>query len=122
MKSRVFVYGTLLRGQQRNDLLENEIFLGEVRTAPQFTLISLGPFPAIVRYKENQVLGELYEVSDATLWLLDQVEGVPHLYRREEIELEDGSTAIAYLLPHMEEGMWEIKSGSWLEYNNRKEQ
>jgi hypothetical protein len=51
----------------------------------------------------HRVVGEVYEVDKAVLGKLDELEGHPHFYRREEIEVEDASgdkqQAQCYLLP-----------------------
>ena len=41
--------------------------------------------------------GELWDVADATLVLLDSVEGHPDWFRRQPITLEDGRVVQAYL-------------------------
>jgi len=45
------------------------------------------------------VTGEVYSVDDATLKRLDQLEGHPDAYRREQAEvvLEDGTELIAWI-------------------------
>jgi gamma-glutamylcyclotransferase (GGCT)/AIG2-like uncharacterized protein YtfP len=46
----------------------------------------------------DAVPGELYRVTRATLAATDRLEGHPHFYRRQEVELEDGRRALTYLL------------------------
>jgi gamma-glutamylcyclotransferase (GGCT)/AIG2-like uncharacterized protein YtfP len=115
--SRLFVYGTLKCGGRAHDLLEryNSQFLGEFTTDPNYHLYNLGWFPGMVidEMIEGGVCGELYEVTKACLESMDQYEGHPHLFRRENIILCDGSTAIAYIYmqefsgcPRVEEGKW----------------
>lgn len=80
---RVFVYGTLKKGQSNNYLLEGAEFLGEYRTPPKYSLYSLGQYPAMsVKDLGVAVLGEVYQVDTKTLGLLDLLEGVPDLYKR----------------------------------------
>lgn len=74
----VFVYGTLKRGGGLHRYLEDSTFLGEARTHPDFTLYSLGWFPAMVVAREGEktgVKGEVYDVDPLTLRELDSVEG-----------------------------------------------
>jgi gamma-glutamylaminecyclotransferase len=44
----------------------------------------------------SQIQGELYQIDDITLDLLDDIEGHPDWYRREQVEicLDDGSHSI----------------------------
>lgn len=87
----IFVYGTLKRGCRNHHYLAGQQFLGEARTAPGFTLYSLGEYPGMVRSADpaQQVDGELWSVDAAGLVRLDELEGVDErLYSRESIELE----------------------------------
>jgi gamma-glutamylcyclotransferase (GGCT)/AIG2-like uncharacterized protein YtfP len=61
----------------------------------------LDGYPALVRGAAGQggvVSGEVYRVDSAQLGRLDDFEECPELYQRQEIELEDGSTAEAYVI------------------------
>ncbi len=44
------------------------------------------------------MVGELWEVSDETLAILDQVEGAPDWFQRHDISLADGRHVQAYLI------------------------
>lgn len=98
MTTRVFVYGSLLRGQPNHRLLERSVLVGAASTEPRFQLHDLGAFPGMVADGAQAVLGEVYEVDRATLAELDQLEGHPRWYRRTPIALADGSRAETYLL------------------------
>jgi len=89
----VFVYGTLKRGQSRNNVMMGGEYLGKGKTDSMFALVDLGPFPALC-YGHGPARGEVYNVSDDTLRRLDIIEGVPHLYERDKINitLESGET------------------------------
>src|SRR5690606_19616506 len=99
MSYRVFVYGTLRRGEANHRLLERATFLREARTIPAFSLRDLGAFPGLFAGGHTPVVGEVYEVDAATLARLDRLEGHPSFYRREPIALDDGERVEAYLLP-----------------------
>jgi len=111
---RLFVYGTLIRGQRNHRLLARARPLGPACTAPRFALHDLGRFPAMVSGGRNQVIGELYAVDGVTLAMLDNFEGHPRFFRRETVMLADGGTALAYLLPPGRvRGFGVVASGDW---------
>jgi gamma-glutamylcyclotransferase (GGCT)/AIG2-like uncharacterized protein YtfP len=94
----VFVYGTLMRGQTNAHLMRGAVCRGRVVTAPDWSLVSLGPWPAMIP-GDARVSGELYEVSAVELPALDAFEDVPDLYERIAITLDDGRTAQAWVMP-----------------------
>jgi gamma-glutamylcyclotransferase (GGCT)/AIG2-like uncharacterized protein YtfP len=70
--------------------------VGEAATKPEYELMFNGSIPAARPGKES-IKGELFEVDDATLKVLDVVEEVDaNLYDRSEAEI-DGKKAILYL-------------------------
>ena len=86
---RVFVYGSLKRGAERNDLLGAAVFAGEATTAAPFRMLD-GPYPVLRDHgpDSHRVAGEVYEVDDTTLAALDEYEGVSErLYDRIEIDV-----------------------------------
>jgi gamma-glutamylcyclotransferase (GGCT)/AIG2-like uncharacterized protein YtfP len=89
--TRVFVYGTLKRQQAQNHLLDGQLFVREARTLPRCRLYDTGRYPCLVEDRQHglSVRGEVWEVDAATLQKLDAYEGVPHLYTRRQIALED---------------------------------
>jgi len=91
MEHRVFVYGTLLRGEVNHHLLTAARFLGEHRTEPRFTLLVLGAYPGLVARGDTAVQGEVYAVDAAGLRRLDQLEDYPRLYDRRLIPTDHGS-------------------------------
>jgi gamma-glutamylaminecyclotransferase len=118
---RVFVYGTLMKGEgNHRRLLRDVPCAGKARTAPEFDFYSLVGFPGLVRGGELSVRGEVYDVDGLTLAHLDVLEGHPKFYQRERIELDDGGEAIAYLLqPGDVEGCDRIPSGDWRKVQRR---
>lgn len=87
----VFVYGTLKRGDCRHRFLAGGKFLGLATTSAGYRLFHLGEYPAMVADPAGgQIEGEVFEVSDAILRLLDEVEGVADaLYVRKTVPLLD---------------------------------
>ncbi|MEZ4299723.1 MAG: gamma-glutamylcyclotransferase family protein, partial [Polyangiaceae bacterium] len=67
----LFVYGSLLRGEDNHAVLAGARFVATARTAPRYTLVDLGPYPALVPGGETEVSGELFEVGPALLTELD---------------------------------------------------
>ncbi len=112
MQQRVFVYGTLLRGQVNNDLLAGAACLGSHRTAAAFTLYNLGTYPGLVRGGVTAVVGEVYRVDGATLRRLDELEEYPRLYGRFLMSTSYGATWIYHYRGGIQ-GCQVIRSGDW---------
>lgn len=87
MKKRVFVYGTLMRGQANHKyyLSESE-YIGEGEISG-YSLYDVGCFPGIVVEPDEKVKGEVYFVDEETLIKLDLLEGEGSLYNRRIAEI-----------------------------------
>jgi gamma-glutamylaminecyclotransferase len=110
----LFVYGTLMRGELNHALLAGASFRGPGRTLPRFELVDLDAYPAMVSGGSAAVAGELYEVDDAVLAAVDELEDHPHLYRRRRVRLAGGGWAEAYLMSReATAGLPRIPSGDW---------
>ena len=120
MKSLMFVYGTLRRSFSNHHLLGRSPFLGGARTSRAYALyVGAEPYPLCVADEAvAPIVGEVYKVDPATLMVLDALEGHPHLYRRQEVEvvLDDGRTLTAwlYFAPRPTGGR-RLTSGDWSE-------
>lgn len=113
---KVFCYGTLKRDFPAHYLMGDSKFLGEATTQSRFVLYDHGGFPGLAETEGDKgcVHGELYDVSEAVLKDLDRYEGVSHgLFRRGEVELIDGSTAMAYFYNRETDYSKIIPSGEW---------
>jgi gamma-glutamylcyclotransferase (GGCT)/AIG2-like uncharacterized protein YtfP len=89
---KVFVYGTLMRGQANHALMGSAIYEGKYKTDNRWGLINIGAFPALVPHV-LAVEGEVFTVDKETLALLDRLEGVAGgMYKRRYIYVfdEDG--------------------------------
>lgn len=116
MKRKLFVYGTLVEGEDRHGLLKRARCLGEAWTAPRYTLFDLGSCPAMTFGGRTAVRGELYEVEGPVMMALDRYEWHPRYYRRETVPLHHGGRATAYLVaPGRIRGVPRIASGDWRE-------
>ena len=86
----LFVYGTLLKGMEREFVLSDSQYLGPAVFQAQ--LFDLGDYPGI-KVGRGLVIGELYEITRVTLDLLDKLEGYKiceendSLYLRREVEI-----------------------------------
>ncbi|MCB0220701.1 MAG: gamma-glutamylcyclotransferase [Chrysiogenetes bacterium] len=113
---RLFVYGTLMRGESNHRYLKSARFERAAATRAEFALADFGDYPAIVRPGSCAITGELYEIDEATLARVDELEEVPEFYERCEIVLEDGTVALTYVLPvHFveREGGTILDHGDW---------
>jgi gamma-glutamylcyclotransferase (GGCT)/AIG2-like uncharacterized protein YtfP len=111
---RLFVYDTLREGEPRHGLLEGARLLGVAATPPEFYLVDLGPYAALVRGGTTAVVGELYLVDLQTRRGLDVEREVPILFSRETIQLADGAEADAYLLTSEQvRGRRRLAHGDW---------
>ena len=114
--TQVFVYGTLKKEHSNHSLLEKSKYIGKCTTDPLYTLIDLGPFPAVLDQGRGSIVGEVYKVSEATLGDLDMLEGYPHLYQRHEITTHYGK-AWVYTMDEDQVGRLDesmvIESGEW---------
>jgi gamma-glutamylcyclotransferase (GGCT)/AIG2-like uncharacterized protein YtfP len=96
---KVFVYGTLKRGDTREGAMSayGGKFLREA-TLPRHTLYNVGAFPAAVPSQDDHhVIGELFEIPPKSVTYLDSIEGHPFLYKRTTVTLDDGTEASCYI-------------------------
>jgi gamma-glutamylcyclotransferase (GGCT)/AIG2-like uncharacterized protein YtfP len=108
------VYGLMLQGEREHSLLEQAEFLGEARTTPQYTLVDLDVYPALLVGGSAAVVGELYLVSRALRFKLDVHHQCPALFRRIIAELEGGGRAETYVMEAEQvRGKRRLKNGSW---------
>jgi gamma-glutamylaminecyclotransferase len=99
---RLFIYGTLKRGQPRHGFLAGQTFIAVARTRPVYRLYHLGDYPGLVKRANGLAIeGELWAIDEACLKRLDQVEGCDiGLYCRSPVELappHDGWPTATYL-------------------------
>ncbi|XP_057187078.1 gamma-glutamylaminecyclotransferase C [Triplophysa rosa] len=93
--TRVFVYGTLKKGQPNNCRMEDNgtvKLLARAQTVDPYPLVIATddniPFMLNLPGKGQQVRGEIYEVDDNLLKFLDVFESCPELYQRTLVQLE----------------------------------
>lgn len=118
----VFICGSALRGQPNHENLQDATFLKAAKTAPKYRLHSVkdGWHPGIYATDTDgiSIPGELYAMTAEQYEYLVNNEP-PHMYP-EEVELDDGGRAIAFLYPQerIDEYGWPDIShyGGWAAY------
>ena len=124
---KVFVYGTLLKGEYNSCLLDKQEFIREAWTTPEFTMVNLGGFPGLLEGGHTAIAGEVYEVDEECMFKLDRLEGCyPNdpdqgMYGRINLLLDDGEEVMAYRYnARHNNDLSEIPSGNWKEHSSAK--
>lgn len=108
----MFVYGTLMKNELHHTTIAHARFVRPAETRPEYELVQIDYYPAMLPGGGCSIRGELYEVDDETLRHLDELEEVPQYYERHTIELADGCRAFAYVMPRgRADGSTPIASG-----------
>ena len=84
---KVFVYGTLMKGEANHSEYMKEARFEGKATLPDYALYDLGIYPAISPAPGNYAKGEVYSVSDSTLKKLHYLEGEGSLYTYKEVSI-----------------------------------
>jgi len=89
-RPRVFVYGTLKKGEANHYALSGEdcTLLGTAILNGNYQFNDLGWYPAVIEVPgevHTSIRGEVYEISPEVLSALDIIEGHPHYYRRSKL-------------------------------------
>lgn len=86
----IFVYGTLLKGLQRERALSRSQFIGPAWT--QGELYDLGSYPGLTE-GDSKIFGELYSVDQPTLNYLNRMEGYDSDYPENSLYIRKKITA-----------------------------
>ena len=121
-KHRVFVYGSLRRGNAgaMSVRFPDAAHVGDGKVRGR--LYDLGAYPALLLDESGaQVTGEVYEVTDETLNKLDQFELTSDYERRDvEVEIGDEHGHCWIYVPAHEasffDGFPTIESGDWIKH------
>jgi gamma-glutamylcyclotransferase (GGCT)/AIG2-like uncharacterized protein YtfP len=113
---RLFVYGNLLTGHRDHSALDGATLLGEVLTAPQYTLVDIDVYAALIIDGKTAVCGELYSLDYAHLARIDALRQVPHLFQRQSVALADTTLAECYFMSFEQvRGRRRLGHGNWRE-------
>ena len=72
---RLSVYGTLKQGEGNHHFLRNSKLLGEFVTSPNYTMYSMGGFPAVTPEGDTPITCEVYDVHEKDLPGIYRLEG-----------------------------------------------
>lgn len=112
----IFIYGTFLRGERDHHLLKGAQLVAPLaRTAPRYTLGSLGSFPAMLEGGRTSIAGEVYRMHEPVELAPDSFEGSSRFFVRKPIVLMYGPRDVeAFVWPSREtRGRLVIASGDW---------
>ena len=107
MTEKIIVYGTLKRGFHNHRYCRNAVSIRECTIVGALFDTGWG-FPAFRPDLGTDRIGaEIVEVPVRDIPAIDRLEGVPHLYEKQQIECElpDGTTeeATVYVMAHLPE-------------------
>ena len=105
----VLVYGTLKRGGVLHHHMKGARFVGEDAVA-NCELYFFEWYPAVVR-GNGHIHGEVYEINDEKLELLDDVEGEGSLFKQHLLDTIQNQKVWVYLYLHSVSTAQRIKSG-----------
>jgi gamma-glutamylcyclotransferase (GGCT)/AIG2-like uncharacterized protein YtfP len=110
----LFVYGLLLAGEREHHLIAGAEFVGAAVTAPEYTLVDLDFYPALLASGSVSVVGELYLVDRKQRFTVDVKKEVPILFQRITVRLADGSHAETYAMKDDQvRGKRRLGNGNW---------
>lgn len=118
-KKLLFVYGSLRQGLGNHHFLrdENVSYLGNFVTEPEWTMYSLGGFPALVDEGTTAITGELYAVPEAVYASIERLEGYPTFYQRKSLTTPHGEAEVYYITDLDRYGRDDVvKCGDWWKY------
>ena len=110
---KVFVYGTLMNGEDNHHFLENSTCLGKAAIEGYDMYNVGGWYPAIIP-GNSRIIGELYEVPENDMPSIDMLEGEGSLYIR-KCEITTGNE-MAYIYEYARDTEGLDKIDSWKEY------
>lgn len=104
----LFVYGTLMSGQRAADKMNDGKYLGDYKLEG-YAMYNLGRYPGIIPMEGESVFGELYEISEDMIPMLDEYEEEGSLYHRREVQVSAYDWKKQF--PNLDEGVSEGSRG-----------
>ncbi|HWN09910.1 MAG TPA: gamma-glutamylcyclotransferase family protein [Pyrinomonadaceae bacterium] len=124
MRHLIFIYGSLRRGSPGSILLRfpRAEFIAETKVRGD--LYDLGAYPGLqLSYSDSLVSGELYEIDEETLKLLDEFEESSN-YRRAQFEISLGAETRQCWTYEPYPSFYSLRklitSGDWIEYSKAR--
>ena len=81
----LFVYGTLKKGFRNQTYLHDAILLGEHITQKKYSMYDFNTYPAVARWGNDAIFGEVYQITSIHLAAIDALECYPDFYQRVSI-------------------------------------
>lgn len=99
----IFVHGKFRQGQSGNAQIAAGSFAGKGSTIETYSLYQMNGKALITKRPVSSVIGEVYEITEELLKVVDRSEGHPHVNKRElvQIKLQDGRTVSAWAYFHI---------------------
>ena len=95
----VFVYGTLKKGQGNHRFMKTSKFIESVTVKGiSLHIDKESGLPFAMQNPQGKISGEIYEVDDKALSLMDRLEGHPKWYKRKQFNIKNKKIWI-YLNP-----------------------
>lgn len=119
-RTRVMVYGSLKEGEINNDALtrHNGKLLGPVGITGPYRMYNWSWFPAVSTdptWDQRTIHGEVWEIDEDGLAVLDIIEGHPHFFKREKVDTPYKRAWIYMMNPeYVDERKPVNESGVWL--------
>ena len=110
--NRIFVYGTLKRGQRNAHHMHGAQYVGRHVTERIYSMYEFGGYPAVCRDGRHAISGEIYRISDRHFEILDVFESYPEFYQRIEIPTRWGDAWMYIVEPALCRGR-DLVIGSW---------
>ncbi len=108
MMVKIFVYGTLMRGEKAAQMLAEGNYIGDY-VLNDYAMYDLGAFPGIREKAGEKVFGEVFEIPESLIPRLDSYEGEGYLYRRAAVSVENENSSLDNVLAYVYLGECEGK-------------
>ena len=112
---KVFVYGTLMKGETNHDFLQNATFLDKT-VIEGYDMYNVGWYPAIID-GEGLAIGEVYSVPVEDMASIDSLEGEGSLYEKRCVRITvNGVPDFAFVYVYLDDCSDLSKIPSWREH------